>query len=52
MSGGRIRTALANRDIPANRAATAVAVVAVATLATSIGLVLSRSEERRVGKEC
>ena len=41
MSPGRIRTALANRDIPANRAATAVAVVAVATLATSIGLVLS-----------
>jgi lipoprotein-anchoring transpeptidase ErfK/SrfK len=37
----RLRTALANRDIPANRAATAVAVVAVATLATSIGLVLS-----------
>ena len=41
MPPSRLRTALANRDIPANRAATAVAVVAVATLATSIGLVLS-----------
>ena len=41
MSPGRIRTALAYRDIPASRAASAVAMVGVAVLATSIGLVLS-----------
>ena len=41
MSGGRIRTALAYRDIPATRAIGAVAIVGVAVLATSIGLVLS-----------
>ena len=45
MSPGRIRTALAYRDIPASRAASAVAVVAVAVLATSIGLVLSSRGE-------
>jgi len=41
VSPGRIRTALAYRDIPASRAASAVAMVGVAVLATSIGLVLS-----------
>jgi lipoprotein-anchoring transpeptidase ErfK/SrfK len=41
VSGGRIRTALAYRDIPATRAISAVAMVGVAVLATSIGLVLS-----------
>jgi lipoprotein-anchoring transpeptidase ErfK/SrfK len=41
VSPGRIRTALAYRDIPASRAAGAVAMVGVAVLATSIGLVLS-----------
>src|ERR1700734_3000041 len=41
VSGGRIRTALAYRDIPATRAIGAVAIVGVAGLATSIGLVLS-----------
>ena len=41
VSPGRIRTALADREIPASRATSAVAMVAVAVLATSIGLVLS-----------
>jgi lipoprotein-anchoring transpeptidase ErfK/SrfK len=41
VSPGRIRTALAYRDIPASRAASAVAMVGVAVLATSIGLALS-----------
>jgi lipoprotein-anchoring transpeptidase ErfK/SrfK len=41
VSPGRLRTALAYRDIPASRAASAVAMVGVAVLATSIGLVLS-----------
>ena len=41
MSPGRIRTALAYRDVPATRAIGAVAIVGVAVLATSIGLVLS-----------
>jgi lipoprotein-anchoring transpeptidase ErfK/SrfK len=41
MSPGRIRTALAYREIPASRATSAVAMVGVAVLATSIGLVLS-----------
>ena len=45
MSPGRIRTALAYREIPASRATSAVAVVAVAVLATSIGLVLSSRGE-------
>jgi lipoprotein-anchoring transpeptidase ErfK/SrfK len=41
VSWGRMRTALAYRDIPASRGAGAVAMVGVAVLATSIGLVLS-----------
>jgi len=41
VSPGRIRTALADRGIPAPRAAGAVALVAVAVLATSAGLALS-----------
>jgi lipoprotein-anchoring transpeptidase ErfK/SrfK len=41
VSRGRIRTALAYREIPASRAAGAVAMAAAAVLATSIGLVLS-----------
>ena len=41
MSAGRIKIALARRDIPATRAASAIALIAAATLATSIGLVLS-----------
>jgi lipoprotein-anchoring transpeptidase ErfK/SrfK len=38
---GRLKTALANRDFPPTRAAGAAALIAVAALATSIGLVLS-----------
>jgi lipoprotein-anchoring transpeptidase ErfK/SrfK len=38
---GRLKTALANREFPATRAVGAVAMIAVAALATSIGLVLS-----------
>jgi lipoprotein-anchoring transpeptidase ErfK/SrfK len=38
---GRLKTALANREFPPNRAAGAVAMIAVAALATSVGLVLS-----------
>jgi lipoprotein-anchoring transpeptidase ErfK/SrfK len=41
VSPGRIRTALSYREIPASRATSAVAMAAVAVLATSIGLVLS-----------
>ena len=41
MSPGRIRTALAYREIPASRTTGAVAMAAAAVLATSIGLVLS-----------
>jgi lipoprotein-anchoring transpeptidase ErfK/SrfK len=41
VSRGRIRTALAYREIPASRAAGAVAMAAAAVLVTSIGLVLS-----------
>jgi len=36
VSPGRIRTALAYRDIPASRAASAVAMVGVAVLATAV----------------
>jgi lipoprotein-anchoring transpeptidase ErfK/SrfK len=41
VSRGRIRTALAYREIPASRTTGAVAMAAAAVLATSIGLVLS-----------
>ena len=41
MPPGRLKTALANRELPPNRAGSAVAVIVVAALATSIGLVLS-----------
>ena len=41
MSPGRIRTALANREIPAPRATSVVAMAAVAVLVASVGLVLS-----------
>jgi lipoprotein-anchoring transpeptidase ErfK/SrfK len=41
VSWGRIRTALAYREIPASRTTGAVAMAAAAVLATSIGLVLS-----------
>src|SRR5580693_3723265 len=50
VSGGRIRTALAYRDIPATRAIGAVALVGVAVLATSIGLVLSSGGGTAVAK--
>jgi lipoprotein-anchoring transpeptidase ErfK/SrfK len=41
VSPGRIRTALANREIPAPRATSVVAMAAVAVLVASVGLVLS-----------
>ena len=41
MPPGRLKTALANREVPATRATSAVAMIAVAALAASIGLVLS-----------
>jgi lipoprotein-anchoring transpeptidase ErfK/SrfK len=41
VSPGRIRTALAYREIPPSRATSAVALAVVAVLATSVGLVLS-----------
>ena len=41
MSPGRIRTALAHREIPAPRATSVVAMAAVAVLVASVGLVLS-----------
>ena len=41
MPPGRLKTALANREFPATRTTGAVAVIAVAALATSIGLMLS-----------
>ena len=41
MPPGRLKSALANREVPATRAGGAVAMIAVAALATSIGLVLS-----------
>jgi len=50
VSGSRIRTALAYRDLPATRAIGAVATVGVAVLATSIGLVLSSRGGTAVAK--
>jgi lipoprotein-anchoring transpeptidase ErfK/SrfK len=50
VSGGRIRTALAYRDISATRAIGAVAMISVAVLATSIGLVLSSGGGTAVAK--